>query len=138
MSEAPIRKVGGIIIKGRRVLVNRGEEKDEPFVSPGGKVDWGETVEQALVRELYEEHGIIVNPDDLEKFDEFEGQAATQPDRTVQIAAFLVNKFSGEPKPQNETKEQKYLTSRVPSWIPVGSIMEHQIMPKLKEKDLID
>jgi len=56
-----IRVVAGVIGKGGRVLVAKRREGDKlagKWEFPGGKVDAGETPEDALKRELHEELGI--------------------------------------------------------------------------------
>jgi 8-oxo-dGTP diphosphatase len=59
---------GALIDREGRVLVQRrpaGKSMAGLWEFPGGKVEPGETPEAALVRELAEELGIIVNPADL-------------------------------------------------------------------------
>ncbi|HUP84906.1 MAG TPA: NUDIX domain-containing protein [Acidimicrobiales bacterium] len=53
-------RAGAVCIDGDRVLVNRGEWERGPFYEiPGGGVEAGETPEEAVVRELEEEAGIL-------------------------------------------------------------------------------
>ena len=52
-----MHKSAGIIIKDGALLVLRSKGKDT-FYAPGGKLDSGETPEQAMSRELYEEVGL--------------------------------------------------------------------------------
>lgn len=59
---------------------------------PGGKIEQGETPEQALVRELMEEVGITPTG-----FSLFEKQEHQFPDRHVSLWFFLVDKWDGEP-----------------------------------------
>ncbi len=56
--------VGGVVlIDGRVVLIRRGKEPLRGrWVIPGGTVELGETLQDALVREMEEETGLIVRP----------------------------------------------------------------------------
>jgi 8-oxo-dGTP diphosphatase len=56
--------VGGVVlIEGRVVLIRRGKEPLRGrWVIPGGTVELGETLQEALVREMQEETGILVRP----------------------------------------------------------------------------
>jgi 8-oxo-dGTP diphosphatase len=57
--------VGAIIIDGagRLLLIKRGHEPGKGLWSiPGGRVEPGETDEQAVIREVREETGLVVRP----------------------------------------------------------------------------
>ena len=52
-----------MLIEGRVVLIRRGKEPLRGrWVIPGGTVELGETLQDALVREMQEETGILVRP----------------------------------------------------------------------------
>src|SRR4030066_432936 len=89
-----IFKAAGIIIKNRKLLVEKDSDK-EFYISPGGKLEEGETAEIALTRELKEEFKINVNVEDLEKFGHFDAPASGQEHRTVHMDVFIVKKYKG-------------------------------------------
>jgi ADP-ribose pyrophosphatase YjhB (NUDIX family) len=71
----PVVGVGGVVIlEGRVVLIRRGKEPLRGrWVVPGGTVELGETLEDALVREMREETGLDVAPREvLTVFDRIE------------------------------------------------------------------
>ncbi len=119
------------------MLVGRTKGK-EFFIHPGGKLEPGETAKQALVRELKEEFQIDVDQADLEPFDKNSAPAANSPEVDVHMEVFIVKRWQGEITPDSEIAEVRWLTSDVPKDIKIGSIMEHETIPKLKAGDLID
>lgn len=132
-----IYKASGLIIVNRKVLAERSAGK-KYFIHPGGKIEQGETSKQAVIRELREEFQIDVAEEDLELFDTNSAPAANSPEVDVHMEVFLVKKWQGSIQPNNEVEEIRWLTSDLPKDIQLGSIMEHETIPKLKAKDLID
>ncbi len=61
---APVVGVGGVAVhEGRVALIRRGKPPLEGrWTVPGGRVELGEGLEQALVREMREETGLEVRP----------------------------------------------------------------------------
>ncbi|MCF8038662.1 MAG: NUDIX hydrolase [Desulfohalobiaceae bacterium] len=59
--------VGGVVVhKGRVLLVKRGQEPSLGRWSiPGGRVELGETIEEAVEREIREETGVVVKAGQL-------------------------------------------------------------------------
>lgn len=132
-----IYKASGIIIVNRKVLVERSLGK-EYFIHPGGKIEPGETPKQAVIRELKEEFSIDVLEENLKEFDHNTAPAANNPEVDVHMDVFLVEKWQGGITPDNEVEEIRWLTSDIPRDIKVGSIMQHETIPKLKAHNLID
>lgn len=137
MNNGDIYKAAGIIIKNRKVLVERSVGKDF-FIHPGGKIEPGETPKQALVRELKEEFTIDVDEKDLEEFHHASAPAANSPEVNVHMDVFMVKSWRGTITPASEVEEMRWITSDETHDINVGSIMEHETMPRLKASDLID
>lgn len=57
-------RVGAIIMKDDKFLMV-GNDRDEHLYSVGGRVKFGETAEQAVVREVFEETGVKLEVDRL-------------------------------------------------------------------------
>ena len=84
-----LQVVGAIIVKDGRILaVKRGENKNEAvafkYEFPGGKIEQGETPEQALKRELVEEMNY-----DIEVGEEFMSVTYEYDDAIVNLHTYL-------------------------------------------------
>lgn len=82
---------------------------------PGGKIEAGETPEQALVRELQEEVGIAAT-----RYVQFEKLAYQFPDRHITLWFFLVEGWEGEPWGKEEQPGQ---------WIPQQDLKADDFPP---------
>ena len=137
MTTTDIHKAAGIIIKDRKILVEKDYDK-EFFISPGGKLEEGETPEQALIRELNEELKITVKETDLEKFGEYSAPASEQEHRTVHMYVYLVKHWQGKISHGHKVEKLLWINSEIPKDIKLGSIFEHNVIPELKKLNLID
>lgn len=133
-------KVGGILLKDRKLLVTRSKGK-EFFIAPGGKVEEGEVAFDALKRELREELDIEIEEAHIQKFGTFYAPAAGNEQSILRMDVFIINEWYGDPKPSSEIEELAWILSQKDQnteGMKIGSIFEHQVIPKLKEMDLID
>ncbi|HEU5310065.1 MAG TPA: NUDIX hydrolase [Candidatus Eisenbacteria bacterium] len=99
--------VGGVVlIDGRVVLVRRGKEPLRGrWVIPGGTVELGETLHEALVREMKEETGLLVRPRDVVLvFDRIQREGASVEYHYV-IIDYACDYLSGELKAGSDADE---------------------------------
>lgn len=138
MDNHDIHKAAGIIIKDRRLLVERSKGKDV-FVAPGGKLEPGETSIQAVTRELKEEFQLGVTENDIEEFGTFYAEAAGSHNtgKRLRMDVFMV-RYVGEIAPDSELEEVRWISSNIPADLEVGSIFAHEVLPRLKEQGLVD
>lgn len=132
-----IHKSAGVLLQDRKFLITKSKGKDF-FIAPGGKVESGETVKDALKRELQEELSIDVDTDELKGFGTFYALAAGHEDKYLQMDVFLVPNWQGEIAPAAEVEEALWVNSILPDDLQLGSIFHHDVLPKLKESGLID
>lgn len=83
----------------------------------GGKVHDGETIEEAARREVVEETGLEIGPEDccLEKRGILEFEFADDPAAPVlEVHVFRVEDFTGEPRETEEMRPQWFLVDEIP------------------------
>ena len=131
-----IQKAGGVILRDRKFLVTRSAGKDF-FIAPGGKLENDETPVQALKRELNEEIQIDIDLSTLENLGIFYAEAAGKDGLMLEMHVLKVNDYEGEPTPSSEVEEIMWINTQT-AGIQIGSIFEHDVMPLLKQKNLID
>ncbi len=111
----PIDVVAAIIWRdGRFLAVDRPQGKSMAgwWEFPGGKVDEGETDDQALVRELHEELGITPT-----MFDYWREKIHVYEHATVRLRFYHVRAFLGEPSGL-EGQRLKWLFPHEPPGVP--------------------
>jgi mutator protein MutT/HAD superfamily hydrolase (TIGR01509 family) len=130
------RKAAGIFIQNKKVLVLR-DQGEDIFMSPGGRIEAGETPEQALVREMEEEASLKLDENDLEFFGEFTHPDALDPAKSRTIRFFTVKRWSGEITPNTNIEEARWVDSEESSKLKIGSIFAEEVIPRLKQMNLI-
>ncbi len=132
-----IHKAGAIIVRDRKLLLTRAKGK-EFFIAPGGKLEKNETPIQCLKRELMEEIDISFEDSDIEEFGTFYAPAVYDKTKNLRMDVFLVKNWQGEIEPSNEVEEIIWINSKISPNIKIGSIFEHEVVPRLKSLDMID
>ncbi len=84
----------------------------------GGKVEAGEEIVAAALRELYEETGLIANPDYLQPAAHLNFAFPARPEWNQTVHVFVLSSWRGEPR---ESREMK------PTWFSVDALPLHQM-----------
>jgi mutator protein MutT len=87
----------------------------EAWNLPGGRVEVGETPWQAVVREVEEEVGLVVEATELVGI-------YSVPSRADLVFTFRCSKFSGEPRLSNEANQIAWFA---PSVLPFSTLRRH-------------
>lgn len=122
----PVVGVGGVLVRdGRVVLIRRGKEPLRGrWLIPGGTVEWGETLEAALVREMEEETGLRVRPVQiLTVLDRIERQTSEVRHHYV-IVDFLCEYVSGSARAASDAEAVALVTpEELPAFdLPEGAL----------------
>lgn len=83
-------RVGAIIMKDGKILMAGNKARPEYLYSVGGRVQFGETAEQAVIREVFEETGVTMEIDRLGFLHEnyFYGDAETNLSKLIYEISF--------------------------------------------------
>ena len=98
-------RVGAIIMRNNKILMV-GNERSDYFYSVGGRVKFGETAEEAVVREVYEETGVKMEVDRLGFVHEnyFYGDAPTNFGKQIyEISFFFYMKVPNDFEPISDS-----------------------------------
>lgn len=132
-----MRKIArAIVIRGEQLLVMKRDKHGEKyFALPGGEVDTGETIEQAVIREVQEETSIEVKVvreiyhEEVEEFGE--------------TSYFICDYVSGEPMLDPNAEEvQQTAEGNIyqPMWLEIRALEDTVFLPRnvahKLEKDL--
>lgn len=114
----PVPTVDAIIQKSSSLLLVK--RKNYPFKNqfalPGGFVNEGETIEDAIVREVYEETSLVVHPIDILGV---YSDPTRDPRGHIMSVVFIVLVIRGIPTAGDDAQEI--------SWIPINKIDEIEI-----------
>jgi len=80
----------------------------------GGKINAGETIEEATTREVDEELGVKLNEKHLENFGDIKFYFKNKPDWDTRVHVFLIKSWEGEPRESEEMKPQWYKYQEIP------------------------
>lgn len=96
-----IDKVGGIILKDKKILVQRKNNNREECIIPGGKREKNESDLETLKRELMEELTVeLISSEFIGEYDDI----AVFSNKPIHVTAYLAT-IKGEIKCNNEIKE---------------------------------
>jgi 8-oxo-dGTP pyrophosphatase MutT (NUDIX family) len=127
-SNESIRIAAALISRddGQVLLVRK--RATEAFMQPGGKIEAGEHPQAALRRELSEELGIEVDPDEMTYLGRYTAPAAHEPGRLVDAEIFRVA-IARSVKPGAEIEETLWLDPNAPATVKLAPLTRDHLLP---------
>lgn len=131
MSSEPKREIliaAAILLNEKRQMLVVRKRGTTQFMQPGGKIDPGETPEQALHRELAEEIGLTLPENAVHYQGVFREEAANEPGADVVAHAFTA-RLHTEVAPQAEIEEVRWLDLDRQPGVMIARLTETQMLP---------
>jgi len=128
--DAVISIVAAIIIdrQGRALLVRK--RGTRAFMQPGGKYAAGDSLAEALCREILEELGCGIDRSSLAYLGRFTAPAANEPNTRVEADLFSC-RLSGDPTPLAEIDELLWLAPADVGSVVLAPSTEIHVMPRV-------
>lgn len=126
--DRPIFGVGAIVFKADYVLLIKRSRppRDGLWSLPGGVQKLGETIHEALIREVKEETGLLVTVDRLATLiDIIDTDNAGRTRHHYTVADYVCCAAGGVLKPGGDAADAK--------WVKVGDLGKYDLTPKTKE-----
>lgn len=131
VSTDPKREIviaAAVLLNARRQMLVVRKRGTTQFMQPGGKIDPGETPEQALHRELAEEIGLTL-PENAARYEGvFREEAANETGAEVVAHAFVARLYD-DVAPQAEIEEVRWLDVDATSNLPIAKLTETRTPP---------
>jgi len=125
MNKKPIRAACILLRDGEILLIHRVRGKEEYFVFPGGGVEKGEAINEAVLRELKEEASVEADIDRLLYIHDY---------GSSQQYYYLCQYLSGEPKLSDDCNEKKEMEEKEddfyePVWMKISKLPKLLLYP---------
>ncbi|NUT73646.1 NUDIX domain-containing protein [Pseudomonas sp. C1C7] len=111
---------------GRTLLVRK--RGTEAFMQPGGKIEPHELPVHALARELEEELGLDINPEQANFLGQFSAPAANEPGHVVKAEIFLLN-IDADVTPAAEIEEVVWIDPATDGELVLAPLTRDLILP---------
>lgn len=113
--------------QGRTLLVRKRGTK--AFMQPGGKIEPHETPAEALTRELQEELGVIIDPEQADFLGRFSAPAANEPGFEVRCELFRVS-TRATVEPAAEIEEVVWINRHGHAGLVLAPLTRDHILPR--------
>jgi len=126
--ESPVLAVDAIILRGDQIVLVKRKNPPHGWALPGGLVETGETVEQAVVREINEETG-------LEFVNYFQWHVFSTPDRDPRqhtVSVCFIGEGQGEIQAGTDAARAQYFPLELDE-LPSLAFDHKQIIRKYKD-----
>jgi 8-oxo-dGTP diphosphatase len=129
---ATIEIAAAVVLNGDGELLLVRKRGTSAFMQPGGKIEPDEAPVDALVRELREELGMVIDPGDPVYLGRFSAQAANEPDALV-VAELFELVVDIDPVPAAEIEEMIWVSPESPEELALAPLTRDAVLPLYRD-----